>query len=393
MKIGYMLPYFYPVKDGTENNCRYLAREMVKLGHEVHVFTSDRKDGEIFEPKEEILEGIHLHRNKTWFRYKHHIAFHPAMLKKILKTDLDILHVHGFCFPEYDLIMLLKKLLSPKTKIVNTTHGPFPSLNKYPLLELITAYPFRWLEKPINKITTDSAIQVNTLQHPWIHKIHGIPKSKIDFVPDGIPEDRFREVDPTDFAEKWGLKDKWIICNLGRVQKYKGLDHVIKVLPNLVKKHPNIMFLSMGKDHGDKERLLKMAKDLGVEDHVVFTGMVSEEDKLKGLDLADVFTLPSEWEAFGIVTLEAYARKTPSICTKHEGARFLDSAGFQGFLFDFGDTETFEKQILTLIEDKKLHKEMCEKNYELSKRFTNEYIAKNDLQNLYYKLTKLPRNT
>ena len=49
LKIGYLLPYFHPFKDGTENNCLYLATEMVKLGHEVHVFTSDRREGVILD--------------------------------------------------------------------------------------------------------------------------------------------------------------------------------------------------------------------------------------------------------------------------------------------------------------------------------------------------------
>jgi glycosyltransferase involved in cell wall biosynthesis len=251
--------------------------------------------------------------------------------------------------------------------------------------------PFAWLEKPFNKLFCDAAIQVNTFQWKWLMKQHGLPRKKIVFVPDGIPEDRFRKVDNKEFLKKWGLEGKFVICNLGRVQKYKGLDHVVKVLPNLVKKHPNVVFLSMGKDAGDTERLKKMAYDLGVSEHVIFTGMVTEDEKLMGLDAADVFVLPSEWEAFGIVTLEAYARKTAAICTRMEGGEFLIDEGKNGFLFDFGDLEMFEKQLLTLIEDDKLRHRMEQTNYEKSKKLTNEYIAKHELQDLYYRLTKLPR--
>jgi len=48
MKIGFLIEYFYPVRGGAENNCFYIARELAK-SHEVHVFTSDRKDGKIFK--------------------------------------------------------------------------------------------------------------------------------------------------------------------------------------------------------------------------------------------------------------------------------------------------------------------------------------------------------
>ena len=89
LKIGYVLSYFHPFKDGTENNCLYLATEMVKLGHEVHVFTSDRRDGEILKEKEGMINGIHIHRSRTLLRYKYYLELNPEIIGSILKYKED----------------------------------------------------------------------------------------------------------------------------------------------------------------------------------------------------------------------------------------------------------------------------------------------------------------
>lgn len=384
LKIGYVLSYFHPFKDGTENNCLYLATEMVKLGHEVHIFTSDRRDGKIIDQKEEIYNGIHIHRSPTRLRYKYYLELNPNIVYKILKyKDLDILHIHSFGFIMYDTAMILKKLLGDKTVIINTPHGPFMSLDSYPWWQKALRNIFTIAEYPINSLY-DGVIQVNTEQWKWITK-YGIKKENIHFVPDGIPADRFRKINNKDFIKKHNLKGKLVITNLSRVLKYKGQDEIIKALPGIIKKHSNVIFLSMGKDHGFTEYCQNLAKKLGVEKQVKFLGMVSEEDKLKGLDATDIFVLPSEWEAFGIVTLEAMARKKPAVCTDCEGSLFLVRPE-NGILYRYNDIEGLKNALLTLIENPRLRKEIGETNYKKAINLTNESIAKNYLEKLYYKL-------
>ncbi|MBI5797500.1 glycosyltransferase family 4 protein [Candidatus Woesearchaeota archaeon] len=386
LKIGYVLSYFHPFKDGTENNCLYLATEMVKLGHEVHVFTSDRRDGEIIKEKEGMINGIHIHRSKTWFRYKYYVEVNPGIIWSILEhKDLDILHIHSFGFMMYDLALILKKALGDKTKIINTPHGPFMSLDSYPLWQKILKETYSTIEFPINFLY-DAVIQVNTEQWKWIRK-SGVKRKNIHFVPDGIPEDRFRKIDNKKFIKKHNLQGKFVLCNLGRVLKYKGQDDIVRALPDIVKKYPNVVFLSMGKDHGLLAECKHLAKELKVEDHVRFLGMVSEDEKLQGLDAADIFILSSEWEAFGIVTLEAMARKKAVICTDCEGSLYLVKPE-NGLLYHYNDIEGLKKALFKLIEDTKLRKSMEKENYKKSIDLTNESIARNYLEPLYYKLQR-----
>src|SRR3989338_1254095 len=341
LKIGF-LSYFHPFKDGTENNCLYLATEMVKLGHEVHVFTSDRRDGQIIKEKEGMINGIHIHRSRTLLRYKYYLELNPEIIGSILKyKDLDVLHIHSFGFVMYDIAFVLKKLLGDKTVIINTPHGPFMSLDSYPLWQKALKNIFTTLEYPINWMY-DGVIQVNTEQWKWITK-SGVSKKRIHFVPDGIPQDRFKKISNKEFIKKHKLEGKFILCNLGRVLKYKG------------------------------------------QDHVRFLGMVSEDEKLQGLDATDIFILSSEWEAFGIVTLEAMARKKSVICTDCEGSLYLVKPE-NGLLYHYEDVEGLKKAIFKLMEDTKLRKSMEKENYKKAVELTNEAIARNYLELLYYQL-------
>ena len=136
MKIGFITTYFYPFTGGAEANCYYLAKELSK-DHEVHIFTSDRKDNRIIKNKEEKLDNLNIHRSRTLFRYRYYFAFYPSLLINLLKYNLDIIHVHSLGFLWHDKGIFIKKLFSPKTKFIITPHGPFMALKNYPLWQKI----------------------------------------------------------------------------------------------------------------------------------------------------------------------------------------------------------------------------------------------------------------
>ena len=333
MKIGFLTTYFYPVTGGAENNCFYLAKELAK-SNEVHVFTSDRKDKQVFK-KEETIHNIKIHRFRT-IRYRYYLALYPRIINAIRKANLDILHVHSLGFFQHDLAILVKKL-NKKTKLVITPHGPFMALDNYGLHERIIKKAATILEYPFNKLY-DAVIQVNPSQEEWLTKI-GFKKSRIHFIPNGIPKEAFQKTPGIK-----GYKGKFIITYLGRIQEYKGLDQIIRVLPEF----PNVLFIAMGEDAGDKPRLEELAKQLKVDKQVVFPGKVSEKEKLQLLDASEIFIMPSKWEAFGISIVEAMARGNAIISTKTEGGKFLIQKE-NGFTYDFNNLEELIKNLKNMI--------------------------------------------
>ncbi len=380
MKIGFLLSSFYPATGGRETITFNQARELARRGHEVHVFTSLTNGLK----KEEVVEKIHIHRSKTWLKYKYYLEFNPGWVWNVMKCKLDILHVQSFGFIMADKIVLLKKLFT-KTKLVNTPHGPFMALDKYPLWQALLKKVYTTLEYPVNRLY-DAVIQVNPEQWTWMVKA-GARKDRIHLIPNSIPHELFGKYDSGKFIEKYDLKGKLVISYVGRIQKYKGLDQVITVLPDILKKHKNIVFLAMGKDADDMERLKKMAAELKVEKNVVFSGPVTEEEKMQGLDISQVFVFPSEWEAFGIVLVEAMARGNALISTKTEGGRYLVEEGVNGYLYDYKNTEQLKKCLLKLLDDEKSRKLIISNNLKKSHRFKIETIT-DELERLYKELTK-----
>ena len=74
-------PSFYPVEGGIERHVLYLSRELIKKGHKVEVFTSDRNRKQKINLKEETYEGIKIRRFKTWFNLGDFASFFPGMFK------------------------------------------------------------------------------------------------------------------------------------------------------------------------------------------------------------------------------------------------------------------------------------------------------------------------
>ena len=372
MKIGFLINYFYPMKGGAENNCFYLAKELAKT-NEVHVFTSLLKGTK----KYEIIDKVHVHRYKTLFRYRYYLSFTPGLLSRILKTKLDILHVHSFGFVWHDLIFMFKKILS-RTKIINTPHGPFMVLKYYNYFQRSFKALVENFERLISNKFYDKLIQVNPEQYKWLIR-YGIKKNKIFFVPNGILQDSFKKIDNRNFIKKYNLKNKFVISYLGRIQKYKGLEQVIKIMPKLNK---NVAFLCMGKDAGDLNRLKNLANKLNVNDRIIFTGEISDNEVLAGLNSSKIFILPSEWEAFGISILQAMAQGNAIISTNTEGGRFLVKKE-NGFLYNYGDLKDLENKIKVLIADKKALIKISKINKEKAKQFLWNNISK-DLEKVYF---------
>lgn len=369
MKIGFLIPYFWPFLGGAESNCYYLAKELIKKGHEIHIFTSDRKDGKILPLREEY-KGIKIHRFKETFKKGYYFRFYPS-IKQILKQEFDILHVHGFGFIQQDKVIRKYKKKHPRTKLICTPHGPFMALKNYNFL--FKSIKKLYLPKVIRAIKLyDKIIQVNPSQYIWMEKEYKISKEKIVLIPNGIPEENI--------ANRFPKKDK-IITYLGRVQKYKGLDQIIEVLPEGWK------FIIMGDDSEDGNRLRKLFKGKNVE----ILGKVSEKEKWGWLDKSSIFAFPSEWEAFGISMLEAMARGNAIISTRTEGGKFLIKEPKNGFLFEFGNKEELKRKLEKLTKDCLLIKKMGKNNIKKAKKFTWEKIAR-DLEKAYKKLNNKIKN-
>lgn len=154
------------------------------------------------------------------------------------------------------------------------------------------------------------------------------------------------------FIEKYNLKNRPVILSLARLStsEFKGQDRVLKALPKVLESYPNAIYLIVGGGEDLRvNQILEQQPEL--RKNIVFTGPVSEEDKVEFYNLADVYVLPSKFEGFGIVFIEALACGTKVIASDAYGCRASLLDGELGSLVDPDDVNSIANSIVLNLKD------------------------------------------
>jgi len=153
------------------------------------------------------------------------------------------------------------------------------------------------------------------------------------------------------------------VARLDTKERYKGVDQVIRVLPRLREKVPNICYQIVG-DGSAKKSLQELAKKLGVTNNVQFCGRVDSDVLVDYYERCSVFVMPSLREGFGIVFLEAAYYKKPVIGGNHGGTPEIIEHGSNGFLVNHDDSNSLVQCLETLLLNQVLQHDMGQRAYE-----------------------------
>ncbi|MBN1160861.1 MAG: glycosyltransferase [Dehalococcoidales bacterium] len=322
MKILQVIPYFYPAWSygGPPRSTYGLCKELVKRGHEVTVFTTDALDRhKRIEKKQEKTEGIEIRRFRNlnnYIAFRHRIFLSSGMMSA-MKQDLknyDIVHLNEFrtlqnlMAHHYALKYRVPYIVQPRGSLVNI-------LAKQRLKRLFDAMGGRRLIQDATRL-----VALAPLELPQFIG-YGVDEGKIDIVPNGIDLEEYRDLPSKgEFREKYGLEAKHrVVLFLGRVHRSKGIDLLIKAFSQLVGEYSEARLAIAGPDDGYLSTLKNLASDLNLKDRVIFTGGLFGVQKLAAYVDADVYTLPSFYESFGISVFEALACGTPVVVTDRCG--------------------------------------------------------------------------
>lgn len=275
-----------------------------------------------------------------------------------LKKDIIILgHVN------LAIVGLLIKLLSPKTRLVLICHGievwsEMPGLQKRLLRKVDRVLA-------VSKYTQQKLVDVQHVEQDKTVIFHNTidPYFK---TPSTFSKDK-------QLLKKYGLDEQdfilFTLCRLSSSEKYKGYDEVIKVLPQLLKRHPNIKYVIAGKyDAEEKVRIDKLIEQLGVENHVMLTGYIDDNEIINHYQLGDVYIMPSKGEGFGIVFIEAMACGSRVIAGNKDGSVDALRNGELGTLVDPENTHEIVSAIDNYINSKASWDEVSAKSLQ-SKTF------------------------
>jgi glycosyltransferase involved in cell wall biosynthesis len=138
-------------------------------------------------------------------------------------------------------------------------------------------------------------------------------------IPNGVDTNIYDSIedDLRDFRAKFALPEEKIVLYVGRLVYEKGIHILINAVPKVLSK-ANAKFIIVGSGYM-KEQLLAIVRGMGLEHKVLFEGFVDEQSLLKLQKCADVTVVPSLFEPFGIVALEAMAAKSPVVVSDTGG--------------------------------------------------------------------------
>ncbi len=200
-----------------------------------------------------------------------------------------------------------------------------------------------------------------------------VESSKIVVVNPPVDTAKFKPgIGCDDVIMKYRLNGKKVILTVGRLsdkEKYKGQDAVIKALPRVSKRIPDVIYLIVGRGD-DMERLKALVRDLGLEKKVIFAGYVPDEDLLQYYNACDLFIMPSrekmeedgkgkKVEGFGIVFLEANACGKPVIGGRSGGIEDAVIDGVTGLLIDPENIDEIAGAIIRILTDDVLARKLA----------------------------------
>ncbi|MBT4272909.1 glycosyltransferase family 4 protein [archaeon] len=350
MKILYISRRFYPnIKGGGEVSAFYIAKAAKKKGNKIYVCTFKENEG-FFK---EVIEDIEIYRfpiKNLQFKSLSSLEFmYLSMLSKtskiIKKINPDVIHLLNF--ESIPLASIYYKIIHKK-KIVATVNGPnfgcftgngldykknicincilhkrlLCSLNKWGIIKGFIAYIYSIWYINLLKLSysfIDKFFVVSNAMVPLINNMK-VSKKKISVMYNPIEK---KEKIKTNLKEKLGIKNKKVILYVGRIVKEKGIQYTLRSMKYL----DNCVFIIVGKKERYYNELVKLRKNLKLEDKVIFVGFIDSKNLIKYYSIADCGVLIVDiYESLSRMLVEMYSLNIPLVINDIGGnLEFVDN--------------------------------------------------------------------
>ena len=389
LKIVQIAWRFPPSIGGTEMVVYEISKELAQRGHEVMVITMDSEESHPTQTKQKATsENFKVLRFKADVKIKSY-ELSLSLLNTLLKIPADILHAHGYSAFSTDAATLAARLR--KIPLILTSHGSWGA--KYPLSRLILKFydPFVWRCETL----LASKCLALTEYHANIYLNMGVPKNRIEVVPNGINLKDYSIHLPTEtIIKKYNLRGK-IISFIGVLGERKGsvLVPLLKAFKDLSPDFPEAKIVIIGPDSypdGYLSKLKYMVDSLGLNESVVFTGKLSEQDKIMLMSASSIGLVLSTHEAFPLTSLEYMSLSKPIIASKVGGIPYIIKDGYNGLLVDNNST-SMKNSLRKLLSDPVFANRLGKNGRQLVKSKYNWKSVVDKLEKIYIQAT-LTRN-
>jgi len=372
---------------GTETVVFETSLELMKRGYEFKIICPRIKG----VPDKSTIYGIPVERFKYFYPYlglKHEmralmdrdagpfLSF-DALLKLLQEKNIDLIHSHTA--GRLGGITLTAARLR-RLPYVITIHGGITDLPLHVTERhrSYTAGTINW-GKPFGMILgsrtiftrADAIFCVGRREAELMQERY--PSQRVLHLPNGVDLEFFARGKAAEFRKQYGIaSDDQVILNVGRTMKQKNQRLLVEALPAVLQRCPKARLVLIGAviDPAYRTDLIKEAARLGVDNRLTaIPGLPPHSQELADAYAAcDLFIVPSSYETFGIVVLEAWASHKPVIASKVGGLEGFVEHEKDALLFNADDKDTLVKSTIRLLGDKQLCTRLAEAGYEKAKR-------------------------
>jgi len=362
MKILEVTALYPPHIGGIENHVETLSKNLVELGHDVTVYTSNIPKSKNYEK----CTGIEIYRFHCYFSPLNN-QFTPGIFLKLIKNnDFDIIHIHSHLHLSSNIAAFAN--IFKKNSIILTSHGTGNYVGwKNALHILYNKTIGKWMLRSADKIIALTPQQAKILES--LGATHDI----VDVIPHGIDLNKIELAHNLDkIKESYGLSGRMVILFVGALIPRKGVNYLIDAMEFV--NSDAVLLIIGGELLGNKDFKITLENQVKRKklENVIFLGRIPQEELELIYAMADIFVLPSLSEGLPLTLLEAMAYKKCVIATNIPGNSDLIINNFNGILYNPRDPLYLSKIINYLLENPTVREKLSknaradiEKNYSL----------------------------
>ena len=381
----------YPplIEGGLARHVRKLSEALVELGVEVHVLTRGGEQATI----EEEVAGVQIHRIVEPERptdLAQFVTWVERMNSDMLaagvelgdRYDFDLVHGHDWLVASA-CDHLARRYGTPLVTTIHATEfGRHQGwVEKHPQAHI------HGVEKWISN-RSDRVIACSLFMKEQIGEIFAVEPEKVTVIPNGIDPGDMPPEDPEALARlraEFARPDENLVLLIGRLVYEKGFQLALEAMPKVIAEVPDTRFLVAGSGTHEAE-LHKQAEDLGLMDHGTFLGWIGDDVLHSLYRISDLTVVPSIYEPFGLVALEAMASECPCIAADTGGLREVVPVEGAGLRFRASDPEHLAEAAIQVLGDEALSHQMVEEGLSPIRLFDWADVARQTLA-LYGEVT------
>ncbi len=381
----------YPplIEGGLARHVRKLSEALVELGVEVHVLTRGGEQATI----EEEMAGVQIHRIVEPERptdLAEFVTWVERMNSDMLaagvelgdRYEFDLVHGHdwlvaGACDH------LARRYDTPLVTTIHATEfGRHQGwVDKHPQAHI------HGVEKWISN-RSDRVIACSLFMKEQVSEIFSVEPDRVTVIPNGIDPGDMPAEDPEALARlraEFARPDENLVLLIGRLVYEKGFQLALEAMPEVIRQLPDTRFLVAGSGTHEAE-LHKQAEDLDLMDHGTFLGWIGDDVLHSLYRISDLTVIPSIYEPFGLVALEAMASECPCIAADTGGLREIVPVEGAGLRFRASDPEHLAEAAIQVLGDEDLSRQMVSEGLSHIRLFDWADVARQTLD-LYGEVT------